>query len=333
MTGELTVGLLGAGLIAGVHASAYRDCPDVRIVAVADPVPGKAGRIAEQHGAEVVEGLDGLLDLGVDIVDVCTPPTTHADSTLRALGAGRHVFCEKPLTRTMEEARRVVAAADAAPGLLMVGQVARFEPDHRGARELVVAGGIGAVRMLSHSTTSSLPGWTEAGWLTDPAKSGGPLLDQAVHSFDYARWVIGSPAVRVTCFASDTPAGPATYAVASVRYADGAIASIECGWAHPASRGFRLAAEIVGTDGRLTWSNGDQMGGVLHRREGDPEWWDVLSDRGFRLELRTFVEAIRAGGPSPVPAREAGEALRTALAALESVRTGRSVDLTTWEPW
>jgi predicted dehydrogenase len=331
MTGELTVGLLGAGLIAGVHAHAYRDSAGVRVAAVSDPVPGKAGRIAERYGARVVDGLDELLDLGVDVVDVCTPPTAHAAATVRALEAGRHVFCEKPLTRTLDEARAVVRAADEAPGLLMVGHVTRFEPDHRRAREVVASGELGEVRMVAHSATSSLPGWTEADWLTDPALSGGPLLDQAVHSFDYARWVIGSPAVRVTCFSSDSPAGPGTYAVTTVSYASGAIATVECSWAHPPARGFRLAAEIVGTQGRLTWSNSDQMGGVLYPRVGDPEWWDVLSDRGFRLELRAFVEAIRSGGASPVPARDAAEALRTALAALESARTGRSVDLTTWE--
>jgi myo-inositol 2-dehydrogenase/D-chiro-inositol 1-dehydrogenase len=225
----------------------------------------------------------------------------------------------------------VLRAVDDAPGLLMVGHVTRFEPDHRGARDLAVSGELGTVRMLSHSVTSSLPGWTEGGWLADPALSGGPLLDQAVHSFDFARWLIGSPAVRVTCFAADSPAGPATYALATVRYADGAIATVECSWAHPEARGFKLSAEVVGTQGRLTWSNSDQMGGVLHPRSGDPEWWDVLTDRGFRLELRTFVEAIRAGGPSPVPAAEAAEALHTALGAVESARTGRSVDLTTWE--
>ncbi len=328
MTDELTVGLLGAGLIAGVHAHAYRDAPGVRIAAVADPVPGKAERIAEQYGARVVPGLDELLDLGVDIVDVCTPPTAHALATITALEAGRHVFCEKPLTRTMDEATAVVNAAETAPGLLMVGHVTRYEPDHRTARELVDAGEIGEVRMLTHSVTSAMPGWTEAGWLADPGRSGGPLLDQAVHSFDYARWVVGAPAVRVTCFAADTHSGPGTYAVATVRYANDAIATIECSWAHPAARGFKLAAEIVGTQGRLTWSNSEQMGGVLHPREGDTEWWDVLSDRGFRLELRTFVDAVRAGAPSPVPASEGAEALRTALAAVESAASGRTVDLT-----
>ena len=331
MSAELTVGLLGAGLIAGVHAHAYRDSPGVRIAAVADPVPGKAERIAEQYGARVVRDLEELLEVGVDVVDVCTPPTAHAAATVRALQAGRHVLCEKPVTRSLEEARAVVRAAEAAPGLLMVGHVTRYEPDHRTARELVVAGELGRVATLRHCVTSALPGWTEAGWLTDPALSGGPLLDQAVHSFDWARWVIGSPAVRVTCFAADSPAGPGTFAVATVRYAGGEIATVECSGAHPAARGFRLSAEVVGTHGRLSWNGSDQLGGVLHPHEGDTEWWDVLADRGFRSELRSFVDAVRAGGPSPVPATEAAEALRTALAALESARTGRSVDLTSWE--
>jgi predicted dehydrogenase len=331
VSGELAVGLLGAGMIAGVHAHAYRGSPGIRLVGVCDPVPGKAERLAGQYGARVVSGLDELLDLGVDVVDVCTPPTAHADATVAALRAGRHVICEKPLTRTLAEARRVVAAAEAASGLLMVGHVSRFEPDHRAAKELADSGELGAVRLLTHTTTTSMPGWSEAGWLADPATSGGPLLDQAVHSFDYARWVIGSPAVRVHCMAADSGAGPATYTLATVRYANGAIAHVECSWAHPESRGFKLAAEIIGTEGRLTWSYDQLMGGVLHPREGEPEWFDVLGDRGFAAELRSFFDAVRTGGPSPVPADEAMESLRTALAALESARSGRTIDLTTWE--
>ncbi|WP_194243882.1 Gfo/Idh/MocA family protein [Nonomuraea phyllanthi] len=328
---ELTVGLLGAGMIAGVHARAYRHCPGVRLVAVADPVPGKAGRIAGEHGAKVVPDLDALLDLGVDVVDVCTPPTAHADATIAALWAGRHVLCEKPITRTMDEARRVLAAAEAAPGLLSIGQVARYGPDHRLARDLAVSGDIGLVRMVSHSTTTSLPGWSEAGWLADAATSGGPLLDQGVHGFDYARWVIGSPAVRVHCMAAGSGAGEPTYTLATVRYENGSIAHVECSWAHPASRGFKLRAEIVGTEGRLSWDYDHMMGGVLHAREGGAEWWDVLGDREFVLELGAFFAACRDGGPPPVPAAEAVESLRTALAALESARTGKTIDLTTWE--
>lgn len=331
MSTELTVGLLGAGMIAGVHAHAYRACPGVRLVGVADPVSAKAERLAEQYGAAVVPDLEGLLALSVDVVDVCTPPTAHADATVAALEAGRHVLCEKPITRSLADARRVLAAAERAAGVLSIGQVARYAPDHRAAYDAVAAGAIGQVRMLTHSTTTSVPGWSEAGWLADPAVSGGPLLDQAVHSFDYARWLIDSPAVRVHCMAAGSGAGPATYALATVRYENGAMAQVECSWAHPASRGFRLHAEVVGTEGRLSWSGERMVGAVLHRRDGDTEWWDVLGDREFTAELGAFVEAIRSGGPPPVPAAEATESLRTALAALESARTGRTVDLTTWE--
>jgi myo-inositol 2-dehydrogenase/D-chiro-inositol 1-dehydrogenase len=331
LTRELTVGLVGAGLIAGVHARAYGRVPGVRLVAVLDPVTEKARRLGEAHETEVAPDLDALLALGVDIVDVCTPPKHHAAATIAALRAQRHVMCEKPLTRTLEDARRVVEVAEQSPGVLMVGHVSRFEPDHRAARDLAVAGEVGQVRLLAHSTTSALPQWSEGAWLADPVASGGPLLDQAVHSFDFARWVIGSPAVRVHCMAADTPAGPATYALSTVRYANGAIAHVECSWAHPASSGFRLAAEVVGTAGRIDWSYDHLMGGVLHRRDEPTEWWDVLGERGFTTELTAFLDAVRDGGPSPVPAREAMEALRTSLAALQSARTGETVDLTTWE--
>jgi myo-inositol 2-dehydrogenase/D-chiro-inositol 1-dehydrogenase len=326
MTGDLRVGIVGAGMIAGVHARSYAGVLGAHLVAVADPVTAKADRLAADHGAVAVDSLDAMLDLGVEIVDVCTPPQTHADLAVAALRAGRHVLCEKPLARTLEDAHRIERAAADAAGLLMVGHVSRYEADHRAAKAVVDAGDIGELRMVSHVTGSALPGWSEAGWLADPGQSGGPLLDQGVHSFDFARWLIGSPAVRVHCMAADSGAGPATYALATVRYANGAVARIETSWAHPASRGFKLGCELVGTQGRVTWSYDQMMAAVLHPTSGDVEWYPALGEEGFVAELRSFVEAIQAGAPSPVPAAEGLESLRTALAALESVRTGRTVD-------
>lgn len=323
---DLRVGIVGAGLIAGVHARCYAQVPGARVVAVADPVAAKARRLADEHAARAVDDLEALLDLGVDVVDVCTPPPTHADLAVAALGAGRHVLCEKPLARTLADASRIERAAAEAPGLLMVGHVSRYEADHATARAIVDRGDIGELRMVTHVTGSALPGWTEAGWIADPAQSGGPLLDQGVHSFDFARWLVGSRALRVHCLASDSGAGPATYALATVRYANGAVARIETSWAHPPSRGFKLGCELVGTRGRISWSYDHMMAAVLHPTEGDVEWYPTLGEEGFVAELRAFVTAIRSGGPSPVPAAEGIDALRTALAALESVRTGRTVD-------
>lgn len=330
MTEALRAGVLGAGMIAGVHVNAYAATPGIDVIAVADPVAAKAERLASQAGAQVARDLDGLLELGVDVVSVCTPPPTHADLAVRALDAGVHVLCEKPIARDLDDARRIVAAADNASGLLMVGHVSRFEPDHRQARTLVEQGAIGSVQMITHSITTSLPGWSEGGWLADAKVSGGPLVDLSVHSFDYLAWMADSPAVRVNAVAADSAAGPSTYALVTIRYASGAMGLVECSWAHPPARGFKLLAEIVGTEGRISWDYDHLMGGVMYPSEGEPTWLDPLGERGFAAEMAAFVEAIRTGGRPPVSAREAYEALRTALAALESIETGATIDLTEW---
>jgi predicted dehydrogenase len=329
---ELRAGVLGAGFIGDIHARAYHATPGVRLVGVADPVAAKAERVADECDTSVVVDLEQLLDLDVDVVSVCTPPSSHAELAIASLEAGKHVLCEKPLARTLEQGRRLVEAADHAAGLLMVGHVSRFEPDHRLAKELVDSGQLGPVQMISHSITTSMPGWSEGGWLFDQEKSGGPLLDLSVHGFDYLSWLVGSEPVRVHAVGADTPIGPATYTLSTVRFSNGAMGLVESSWAHPAARGFKLAVELTGPDGRLSWSYDHLMGGVMYPDAGDPVWFDSLGERGFQAEVRAFADAIRSGGPSPVSARDGFRALRTALAALESLQTGTTIDLTTWEP-
>jgi myo-inositol 2-dehydrogenase/D-chiro-inositol 1-dehydrogenase len=242
------------------------------------------------------------------------------------------VLCEKPLAADLADARRIVAAAEASDRVVMVGHVSRFEPEHRAAKELVADGYVGEVAMMVHSLTTSLPGWSEGGWLARPEESGGPLLDLAVHSFDYLAWVIGSPATRVHAVAADSPAGPATYAVATVRHANGALGQVEVSWAHPATRGFKAVVEVTGTEGRISWDYDSINGGEIHAADSGVTWLDPLGERGYAREIAAFTEAVVSGQPSPVPVDEAYLATRTALAALHSVRTGAPVDLTTWEP-
>lgn len=331
MADDLRVGVCGAGMIGGVHVRAWSALADVRVVAVADPVADKAAGLTGSVRAEAVADLDAVLAAGVDVVSVCTPPTEHADVAITALEAGAHVVCEKPLARTLPDARRILAADTASPGLLTVGHVSRFEADHRAARDVVAAGQLGRVRSVTHSLTATMPTWSEQGWLGDPAVSGGPLLDLGVHSFDYARWLVGSEPVRVHAMTADTPTGPDTYALATVRFADGSIARVESSWAHPESYGFVARIEVVGTEGRLSWDYPGIRVGALHRLGEPATFLEPIGERGFPAELQAFVDAIRSGGPSPVPAEEGYRSLRTGLAALDSAQTGETVDLTAWE--
>jgi predicted dehydrogenase len=331
MADRLRIGVVGAGLIAGCHVRAYARDPDVEVVAVADPRAAKAEQLASTVGATPCADLDGVLALDPDVVSVCTPPRSHADLTVAAIDAGRHVLCEKPVALTMSDALRMQRAAEASDRVVMIGHVSRFEPDHRAAKDLVAAGHVGEVAMMVHSMTSSLPGWSEGGWLARHEESGGPLLDLSAHSFDYLSWVIGSPAVRVHAVAADSPVGPATYGIATVRYANGAMGQVEASWAHPVARGFKAVVEITGKDGRIGWSYDSINGGAIYLADGQVTWLDPLGERGYAAEVGAFLDAIRGGAPSPVPVADGVAATRTALAALHSLRTGEPVDLTSWE--
>ena len=334
MSDLLRVGIVGAGMIGGCHSRAYAATPGVEVAGIWDRRGPKAEALAATTGATVVADLDALLDLGIDVVSVCTPPDSHVSIALQALDAGCHVMCEKPVALDLDDARRLRAAArdaEAAGQVVAIGHVSRFEADHAAARRLVADGLIGQVAMMSHSITTPFPAWSEDGWLADPSRSGGPLLDLAVHSFDYLAWVSGGPAVRVHAVAGDTPVGPDTYALVTVRYENQAMGQVQVSWANPASRGFRLACELVGTQGRLSWDYGSISTGELHRSDGSSEVFDPLGERGYAAELSAFTEAARAGGPSPVPVEAGYQALRTALAARRSLDTGQPVDLTSWE--
>lgn len=324
---DLKAAIVGAGYIARAHADAYQSNRHVELVAVVDPVPDKARRLAESFGAATAHSLSEVLDSDVDIISLCTPSHTHADLAELALSAGKHVLCEKPIARTLADSQRLVTAAETARGLLMVGHVSRFEPDHQAAYEVIAAGGIGAVRMMSQAITSSFPTWSQDSWLSDPKRSGGPLVDLGIHSIDFLNWISGSRPCRVHAVGTQRPEGLIDHAIATIRYQNGAMAVVETGWAQPESQGLTVSTEIAGTEGRLTWDYAGIAVGKVHSVTQPPRDISPLGSRGFHLEIAAFVNAIRHNDPSPVPAAEAQTALRVALAALESIETGTVVEL------
>ncbi|MBN9305201.1 MAG: hypothetical protein BGO82_09170 [Devosia sp. 67-54] len=322
------IGIVGAGYIAQSHARGYAADPRAELAYVVEPVAEKAAALAGKYGARVLPSLDALLASDVEVVSICTPSPTHADLAVAALGAGKHVLCEKPVARTMADGERIVAAGRRGPGLLMIGHVSRFEPDHDAAYRAVRAGRIGELRMMSQSLVGERPTWSEHDWLGDADQSGGPLVDLAIHSFDYLNWVSGARPVRVHAIGSARADGVVDYAIATVRYDNGAMAVVETSWGHPAGHGLELTTELTGSAGRITWDYAGTAVASLKRAGAPARAMSQLGNRGFVAQIKAFLDAVESGGPSPVPAEDGLLALEVALAAVESLRTRRVVHLT-----
>src|SRR5579872_6824302 len=193
---KVKVGLIGSGFIADLHAAAFKLVPDAEVVAVASPTPGKAKRFAHERGIpNAFEDHRDLLKLkDLDLVTLGVPNDLHCRITLDAAAAGKHIVCEKPLCRTLEEADRMIDACRKAGVLLMYAEELCFAPKYVRAKQLVDEGALGKAFLVKQSEEHFGP---HEPWFWDVNRSGGGvLLDMGCHSIEYARWVFGKPKVK-----------------------------------------------------------------------------------------------------------------------------------------
>lgn len=308
------VGILGAGGMGAVHAHAWRQIPEVEILAH-DP-----------HGATRLEGVSdpgsvpALLDAS-EIVDVCLPTDLHEEATVAALEAGKHVFLEKPAARTLAQAERIAEAANAADRVLGVGLVVRLFPEYARASQTVRSGQIGKPAACRVRRGGSAPTGIDR-WFRDPERSGGILLDLAIHDFDWLRWTFGEPK-RV--YARHVRAEEGEYALSTLTFASGLVAHVESTWLDPS--GFRTAFEVCGSEGMLEYDS---------RRAPSLRWSMpgctrtehnyFPSEDPYRRQLETFLAATRGEGSPVAGIADAIAAQRICEGAIESAETGRVVE-------
>jgi predicted dehydrogenase len=199
------VAIIGAGLQARRRLPPIVESPDYKVYAVVDRNQQKAAALGEPLGAKI--GTDWrpvVVDPQVDIVVVLTYPDSHAPISIAALEAGKHVLCEKPLTRTLDEARALVEVANKTGRVLKCGFNHRHHPAVLEAHKIVASGGIG--RPLFGRGRYGIAGRTgvEKEWRSDPKiVSGGQFMEQGIHLVDLFRWFVGE-VERVTGFVSTT---------------------------------------------------------------------------------------------------------------------------------
>ncbi|MET3806357.1 myo-inositol 2-dehydrogenase/D-chiro-inositol 1-dehydrogenase [Nakamurella sp. UYEF19] len=315
-----TVGVVGAGGIARPHLQSWQ-AMGYRILI--HSVDGRAAEVAQDYGAEACDSLDELL-AACDIVDVCAPTFAHHEIVLAAAAAGRDVVCEKPLALDHAAAASMIRACAQAGVQLYPGQVVRYFPAYAAARAAVLAGRIGqpaVLRLLRRGAAPVQP------WFADPSLSGGIMIDQMIHDFDFARWVAGEvESVYAKLLGGN---GSPLFGLAVLTHTGGALTHLVGGWGR-ADETFRTSFSLAGSDGLIQYSTTDRptltFAGPGARDTGGA----LLPDVSFGIspygsELAEFAAAF-AGGPTPrVSAQDSLAALDIALAASLSARTGRPV--------
>lgn len=330
----LRIGIVGAGSMGQAHAPAWQKlAAQGAVLAGIHSARGTAETLARAHGVQTYASYEELLS-DVDVVDLCVPTDLHASLTLQAAAAGKHVLCEKPIALTVADGSAMIDACARAGVRLFIAQVLRFVPQYASAQAVVASGQIGTPAVIRLRRAAYQPRKAQDNWFIDEARSGGMILDLMIHDYDYARWLAGD-VVRVFARSARSlwPEAPGDYALVILRFASGAIAHVEGGWAYPPGY-FRTAIDIAGTDGLLEWSSDDSEPMTTHlaaapaqqaAEVGLPPSLD--SETPFDAEIRHFYEALVSGAPFALSPRDALAALQIGLAARESLATGRAITL------
>lgn len=306
----VNIGIIGFGFIGRMHLTTLRKLGLAQVTAVADKDPANlsgssstVGNIAMDDAGLSLEGVqtfedgEALLESAeVDAVLITLPTYLHTEYVVKALQAGKHVICEKPLVRSSQEGDRLLEALAATDRHLYVAQCIRFWPAYEKAREIVKSGEHGRVLNAHFQRTSPKPTWSGQNWLLEEDKSGGCLLDLHLHDVDYVRHLLGDPENVTAQGVVDEKEGVGDV-LACYQYANGVVTSIEGGWNHPSAYPFRMAFRIVLEGAALEFNT--LTDGRLHvYAGGNDETPDLDSEDGYCREHRHFIACMEAGRAS-----------------------------------
>lgn len=328
----LNVGIIGAGRIGSLHAKSITySVPSAKILGITDVNKEGLSELAATLGIEKIyeDYKEMLADREIDAVLVCSSTDTHADITIEAAKAGKHIFCEKPVDLTMEKVEAVIEAVSSAGVKLQVGFNRRFDHNFANVKNMVDEGKIGDIHIVKITSRDPAP---------PPAKysavSGGMFLDMTIHDFDMARFLAGSEVTelyaKATCLVDPAigEAGDVDTAIITLKFENGALGVIDN--SRRAAYGYDQRIEVFGSKGAAVASNDTATTVAFMGEEG------VISDKplyfflerymqSFRDEMLQFVDAVNNDTPTPATGEDGLNSLVVALAAKKSVAESRPV--------
>lgn len=329
----LTVGIIGAGRIGRVHVDNLRLIPHIRIKSVSDVAAQHLETWAADKQIEVLttDYHELLNDPVIQAIFICSPTNTHADIIKEAAAAGKHIFCEKPVSFSVEETEEALAAVEKAGVKLQVGFNRRFDPNFRKIRTLVQQGKIGTPHILRITSRDPEPPGVDY-----IKSSGGLFMDMTIHDFDMARCVMDSEVVEV--FAKGAvlvdpvigEAGDIDTAIITLKFANGALGVIDN--SRRAVYGYDQRLEIFGDKGAAQVNNNRattvEVSTIDNVTKDKPLYFFLERyTQAYVDEVTEFAAAVLENHEVSCNGFDGLQAERIARAARQSLETGAPVQL------
>jgi len=348
MSEKTGVAIIGCGMISEFQSKAIAALPDARVVGYFDTVAEMAKKRAGEYGAKAYATLDEMFaDGAVHAVSICTPSGLHMEPAVAAARAGKHVMVEKPIEVTLERIDAIIEACNGAGVILGAIFPRRFQESSRVVKDAIAQGRFGKIHLADVTIKwyRSQAYYDQGGWRgTWKLDGGGALMNQGIHGIDLVQWLMGG-ITDVTAFTATLGherIEVEDVAVASVRFANGALGTIEGttgSWP-----GSKIRIEIGGMNGSailedetiLAWQFqdagaadeeirkkfGPQAAPASGGGAGDPR---AISFEGHRLQFEDFVRAIRTQSEPSCGGADARAAVAIITSIYRAAREGRAV--------
>jgi predicted dehydrogenase len=354
---KVKIGIIGCGGIAtGKHLPSLTKLDQVEIVGFHDISSQLAQQAAEKFGAEgakVYESYQELLaDSSIDAVHVCTPNDSHAEISIAALEAGKHVMCEKPMAKTAADARRMVEVAKRSGKKLTIGYNNRFRADSQYLKKIVEEGELGDIYFAkAHAVRRrGVPTWGV--FLDEEKQGGGPLIDIGTHALDLTLWLMNNYEPKVVLGSayhklskkenaanSWGPWDPKKFTVEDSAFAmivmkNGATIMVEASWALNTLDTKEAKTTLCGTEGGADMQDGLRINGEKHGRlhvnqlqfeAKGADFYEGKKESMQDKEMRLWIDAL-LNDKEPIVTPEQSCVVSEILEAIyESNRTGKAV--------
>ena len=331
---QLNIGIIGAGRIGKVHAQSITyNVPTAKVLGITDVFKDGLQELADKYGIEKVynDYKEMLADEEIDAVLVCSSTDTHADISIEAAKAGKHIFCEKPVDLTPAKVQAVIDAVAEAGVKLQVGFNRRFDHNFAHVRNLINEGKVGDLELIKITSRDPAPPPAEYA-----AVSGGMFLDMTIHDFDMARFLAGCDVTEVyanaTCLVDPAigEAGDVDTAIINLKFENGALGVIDN--SRRAAYGYDQRIEVFGSLGAAMAANDTPTNVTIMNDAGvttDKPLYFFLERymQSFRDEMIQFVDAVLGDKPTPTTGTDGLNSILVALAAKKSVQEGRPVKI------